>query len=68
MIQGDWKLVALADGPWELYHLGEDATETRNLTDRQPQRVAEMADEWQSWAKRVGAGRAESLPAGEGNR
>jgi arylsulfatase len=50
-----WKLVARAGGPWELYHLGEDATETRNLADRQPQRVADLAAMWRAWAGRVGA-------------
>ena len=57
---GGWKLVARAKGDWELYHIAEDSTETRDLADLQPQRVAEMAGKWRAWAGRVGA----PIPAG----
>jgi arylsulfatase A-like enzyme len=46
---------ARAGGAWELYHIAEDATETSNLADRHPQRVAELARMWRAWAGRVGA-------------
>ncbi len=59
---GGWKAVARTGGAWELYHVAEDATETRNLADRQPQRVAELVQLWRAWAGRVGA----PLPAGVG--
>jgi arylsulfatase len=55
-----WKLVARAKSDWELYHIVEDATETRDLAALQPQRVAEMAGKWRTWAGRVGA----PIPAG----
>jgi arylsulfatase A-like enzyme len=55
VLAGDWKLVARAGGNWELYHLAEDATETRNLADRRPERVAELVRMWRAWAGRVGA-------------
>jgi arylsulfatase A-like enzyme len=51
----DWKLVARAGGAWELYHLAEDATETRNLAGSEPRRVAELTRLWRAWALRVGA-------------
>jgi arylsulfatase len=44
---GDWKLVAAAQGPWELYDLETDRSEMRNLAARYPDRVAEMAARWQ---------------------
>ena len=45
---GDWKLVAKGEsGPWELYDLKADRRESRNLADRYPQRVREMAALWQ---------------------
>ncbi len=50
-----WKLVASAGKPWELYHVAEDATETRNLADQHPDRVADMDRAWRRWADRVGA-------------
>jgi arylsulfatase A-like enzyme len=50
---GDWKLVAKGpDTAWELYHLGRDSSEMNNLAPREPQRVAEMAAEWDRWARR----------------
>jgi arylsulfatase A-like enzyme len=55
-VQGDdWKLVARAGGAWDRYHLAEDATETRDLADREPWRVAELARMWRAWAMRIGA-------------
>ncbi len=56
VIADGWKLVARRGGPWELHHLDQDATETRNLAKAEPDRVREMEDRWQSWARRVGAG------------
>jgi arylsulfatase len=45
---GDWKLVAAGrDGPWELYDLATDRTETRDLARQQPERVRELARRWQ---------------------
>lgn len=50
----NWKLVALKDGPWRLYNLTEDRTETNDLAARYPDRVRTMRDEWARWAGRVG--------------
>jgi len=61
--QGRWKLVALSDGPWELYDLSVDRTETKNLADQAPERVKRLAGLWQSWAER-----ANVLPRPEGRR
>jgi len=44
--RGDWKLVALADGPWELYDLGKDRGESQNLASEQPGRVKELEGLW----------------------
>jgi arylsulfatase len=54
-LDGDRKLVARAGGPWELYDLAHDATETRDLAAREPERVEELARLWEAWAARVGA-------------
>ncbi|MDG3005324.1 arylsulfatase [Paludisphaera mucosa] len=55
VLAGDWKSVALPRGEWELYHVADDATETRDLALREPRRVAELARMWRAWAERVGA-------------
>jgi arylsulfatase A-like enzyme len=45
---GDMKLVAAGkDGPWELYDLAADRTETRNLAAELPEKVRELALRWQ---------------------
>jgi len=44
---GDWKLVAEgAAGPWELYDMRSDRSESSNLADKQPEKVRELADRW----------------------
>jgi len=51
---GKWKLVARGKkGPWELYDLDADRTETNNLAAMHPDRVKQMATMWQRWAKRA---------------
>lgn len=51
--QGRWKLVALANRPWELYDLSEDRTETRNLAAELPDKVRELSKLWEEWANRA---------------
>ena len=55
VIAGGWKAVQPTRGnAWELYHLAEDRTETRNLADREPKRLKTLVARWQESAKRVG--------------
>lgn len=56
--RGDWKLVKTPAGDWELYDFARDETETNDLAGQHPQRVRELAAEWDAWAWR-----AEVLPA-----
>lgn len=43
---GDWKLVATAGGPWELYDLARDRGESDNVASKHSERVQDMADRW----------------------
>lgn len=53
--QGRWKLVAKGPaGPWELYDVEADRTETHDLAAEQPDRVGRMAAQWEAWAGRAG--------------
>lgn len=55
--KGDWKLVWSKRMPWEidweLYNLAQDRCETTDLAGAHPQRVKEMAADWENWARRV---------------
>ena len=46
---GRWKLVALDDQPWELYDFSRDRTEMIDLAQRYPERVRQMAAQWDTW-------------------
>ncbi len=46
--QGDWKLVAAAGDPWELYDLTTDRAEQHNLAAMHPDKVATLAALWQA--------------------
>lgn len=47
---GRWKIVAAGkEGPWELYDMESDRSETRNLASAQPDRVQNMAAVWKRW-------------------
>jgi arylsulfatase A-like enzyme len=45
---GNWKLVSTKGAPWELYDLAKDRTETQDLAVKNPEKVRELADRWQS--------------------
>lgn len=49
---GQWKLVAKGPGgAWELYDMKADRTESHDLAKEQPQRIKEMVQRWETWAK-----------------
>ncbi|MES2694816.1 MAG: arylsulfatase [Verrucomicrobiota bacterium] len=49
---GQWKLVAMEDAPWELYDMTADRTEMRNVAAQHPDKVRELSAAWDAWAKR----------------
>ena len=52
---GNWKLVAGRNTQiWELYNLNLDRNEMNDLADAYPERVDQMAADWQLWADRIG--------------
>lgn len=52
--QGDWKLVSEDRGKtWELYKLDQDGTEMQDLSDKMPERLAEMKQMHDAWMQRV---------------
>ena len=53
---GNWKLVRRGDSGWELYDMRTDRTETRNLTQEEPEVAERMEQRWEEWAREVGIG------------
>lgn len=52
--QGDWKLVwGASEKRWELYDLKADRSETNNLAAKFPERVNQMAREWEAWQAKI---------------
>ncbi|MCP5527982.1 MAG: sulfatase-like hydrolase/transferase [Verrucomicrobiales bacterium] len=52
--EGEWKLVAKHNQPWELYNLRADRTELNNLAAAHPDRVQAMSAQYDAWAERAG--------------
>jgi len=52
--KGDWKLVSVADGKWELYNMKTDRTETRNLVEKYSDIVEELSADYKLWSEKVG--------------
>jgi arylsulfatase A-like enzyme len=51
---GQWKLVRDYPKPWELYDMEADRTELNDLAASHPDRVKEMAAQYEAWAARCG--------------
>ena len=48
----DWKLVRIEKNePWELYDLSKDRTEIYNVAESNPEKVQELAKEWEDLAR-----------------
>lgn len=43
---GDWKAVAPAGQPWELYNLTNDRGESKNLADAKPHKLQQLVADW----------------------
>ncbi|MBA2112962.1 arylsulfatase [Bremerella alba] len=52
--RGDWKALRINNGPWSLYNLKDDRTETTNLSKTHPEITKELATAWEAWAQRCG--------------
>ena len=51
--EGNWKLVAKADQPWELYDMEKDRTEMHDLASQSLGKVKDLAAKWDAWAARA---------------
>lgn len=53
--KGDWKITDISDAVWHLFNVAEDPGETRDLSQQEPEKFAEMLAEWEAYASDVGA-------------
>lgn len=53
VLDGDWKLVAVARQPWRLYNLAADRTEQNDLASKESARVKALATKWDAYAARA---------------
>jgi arylsulfatase A-like enzyme len=53
VLDGQWKLVALADRPWRLYDIARDRTEQHDLAAAQPERARALGAKWDGYAARA---------------
>ena len=51
---GRWKLVRRYPDPWELYDLQLDRTELHDVASECPDRVTDMLEQYEAWARRCG--------------
>ena len=59
---GKWKLVSRFSDPWELHDMEADRTELNNLAGRMPEKVKELAELYEQWAKRCNVVPWQNLP------
>ena len=50
---GQWKLVAGFNSPWELYNISTDRSEQHDLSSTQPERTQAMENAWNDYASRA---------------
>jgi arylsulfatase len=60
---GQWKLVSRYPDAWELYDMAADRTELHNLAGQRPDKVKELSDLYDQWAKRCNVVPPDQLPA-----
>jgi len=53
--KGKWKLVSDNKGPWELYDMDVDQTETKDLIGEYPDIAEDMIKDWEKWMEESGA-------------
>ncbi|WP_169305286.1 arylsulfatase [Coraliomargarita akajimensis] len=64
LIDGDWKITYLNSAKhWELFNLKEDRTELNDLAKVYPERLLQMAKQWDTWAESTGVNDQKEKPS-----
>lgn len=59
---GDWKMTSLRNGGWQLFNMKNDYSETNNIAAEHPEKVRELKNLWNEWAKSVGLNVTNDIP------
>ncbi|MEM9367608.1 MAG: sulfatase-like hydrolase/transferase [Planctomycetota bacterium] len=51
LILGDWKIVSISDGPWSLFNIKDDPTESQDLASSYPRRATQLSEHWFRFAQ-----------------
>ena len=49
--KGDWKVTDIGDGQWRLFDIAKDPGETQDVSDKYPDKLRELAADWDAYAK-----------------
>lgn len=49
--RGDWKLVSLRGSDWALYNIAQDPGETIDLSATHPEKLAQLKNDWDTYAR-----------------
>ena len=56
--QGDYKALLIplpyGSGEWQLFNMAKDPGETEDLSEKQPQKMAELKAAWEQYSDEVG--------------
>jgi arylsulfatase len=59
---GDWKMTSLRNGGWQLFNMRNDYSETNNVAAEHPDKVRELKNLWNNWARSVGLNVTDDIP------
>ncbi len=63
--RGSWKLVAAKGEPWELYDLGIDRAESKNLVEAHPDLAKSLAEQWEGMTREIQQTHQHGVPVKE---
>ena len=50
LMEENWKIASINDGPWKLYDLSADPSETKDLAEEHPDQVQRLESQWYQFA------------------
>ncbi|MEM9589082.1 MAG: arylsulfatase [Planctomycetota bacterium] len=51
LVQGQWKISSINDGPWRLYNLDRDPAESQDVSKQSPAQLKRLSEKWYRFAQ-----------------